>query len=174
MNFKLIVATCKNNGIGINNTLPWKYGADLKHFSKITKGQGNNAIVMGRKTWDSLNHKPLIGRDHFILSKNLEINEYKNNVFIHSFKDIMDLCLFCKKKTYDCVWIIGGQQIYDQFLKTELIDECVITKINKDYNCDVFFPSLDDNWYMTKLESLTDASNNIIDDIAVVYMKKKT
>ena len=29
---KLIVAFCKNRGIGINNTLPWKLSKDLKYF----------------------------------------------------------------------------------------------------------------------------------------------
>ena len=36
MTFKLIVAVCKNYGIGKNNTLPWHIKEDLKHFSEIT------------------------------------------------------------------------------------------------------------------------------------------
>ena len=71
MYFKLIVAVCKNYGIGKNNTLPWNIKEDLKHFSKITKGNGNNAIVMGRNTWNSFNGRHLKNRDNLILSTSL-------------------------------------------------------------------------------------------------------
>jgi dihydrofolate reductase len=39
----VIVAYCKNGGIGINNTLPWKISSDLKKFKKMTLGNKNNA-----------------------------------------------------------------------------------------------------------------------------------
>ena len=32
--FNIIVACCKNRGIGINNTLPWHIKPDLKRFKK--------------------------------------------------------------------------------------------------------------------------------------------
>ena len=54
MNFKLIVAVDKNNGIGKNNKIPWYFSEDLKYFAKNTKGSGNNAIIMGRKTYESI------------------------------------------------------------------------------------------------------------------------
>ena len=58
MKFNIIVAKCNNNGIGINNTLPWNIPGDLKRFSKLTTGSGNNAIIMGKNTWLSLPKKP--------------------------------------------------------------------------------------------------------------------
>ena len=54
MLFNIIVAMCNNNGIGKNNSLPWHYKEELIHFSKMTKGNGNNAIIMGKNTWNSL------------------------------------------------------------------------------------------------------------------------
>ena len=50
MTVNIIVAYCKGNGIGKNNTLPWHIPQDLKHFSKVTKGNNNNMVVMGRNT----------------------------------------------------------------------------------------------------------------------------
>ena len=44
---KLIVAFCKNRGIGYKNNLPWKLKSDLIRFKSLTIGNGNNAIVMG-------------------------------------------------------------------------------------------------------------------------------
>ena len=35
MHFKIIAAMCKNNGIGINNSLPWNIKEDLKHFTQL-------------------------------------------------------------------------------------------------------------------------------------------
>ena len=49
MNFNIIVAVDNKNGIGYNNTIPWYEPDDLKHFSKTTKGNLNNAIIMGSK-----------------------------------------------------------------------------------------------------------------------------
>jgi len=47
---KLIVAFCKNRGIGFKNTLPWKLKSDMERFQKLTIGKGNNAVIIGRKT----------------------------------------------------------------------------------------------------------------------------
>jgi dihydrofolate reductase len=34
MSVKLIVAMCKNNGIGIDNKIPWRISEDMSYFSK--------------------------------------------------------------------------------------------------------------------------------------------
>ena len=78
--------------------LPWKLSKDLKFFSSITKTLNNkegikqNAVVMGRKTWESLNKKPLPGRVNIVLSRDvgdkqyeeLEIDEEKNTLLLSS------------------------------------------------------------------------------------------
>ena len=38
---------------------------------QLTKGSGNNAIIMGRKTWESLPRKPLPKRENIILSRDI-------------------------------------------------------------------------------------------------------
>ena len=47
---KIIVAFCKNNGIGKNNSLPWKLKKDLLYFKnktilKYSQGQILNSIL---------------------------------------------------------------------------------------------------------------------------------
>ena len=54
-----------------------------------------------------------------MLSKKLE-DPGKNNVYI--FSDISSLLEFCKNK-YREVWIIGGAEIYKQFLDLNLVDK---------------------------------------------------
>lgn len=72
--FDLIVAKTISNGIGLNNKIPWKLSKDLKMFKNITtSGNEKNAIIMGRKTFESINKKPLPGRTNIILSRNSKI-----------------------------------------------------------------------------------------------------
>lgn len=152
MNYKLIVAYCKNNGIGINNNLPWNIKSDLIQFSKLTKGSGNNAIVVGRNTWLSIPNTPLKKRDNLLLSKTISIDERDaNGELIKSFSDIKTLKEFCRDK-YDTVWIIGGVGVYDAFLKDDCLSELHITYIDKDFDCDVFFPNIEDTWVCVKQE----------------------
>jgi dihydrofolate reductase len=108
---KMIVAICKGGGIGFKNGIPWKMTKDMKHFKKLTIGNGNNAVIMGRKTWESL-PKALPKRDNLILSQTLD----------GAFKSVSELEAYIKKKDYEDVWVIGGAQIYHQFFKktTEL------------------------------------------------------
>jgi len=143
MKIKLIAAVCKNNGIGKNNTLPWNSKADLTFFSKTTKGNNNNAVLMGRKTWESLK-KPLTNRFNIIISsKNLEVSSPDVKVF----KNIDEAIHFSYSKNFEILWVIGGSQIYQTFLNdyNNQIEECVLTQIEEEHDCDTFFPNLD-NW----------------------------
>jgi dihydrofolate reductase len=157
MNYKLVVAMSLNRGIGLNNKLPWNIKEDLKYFSKLTKGNGNNAIVMGKNTWNSIGSKPLPLRDNLILTSSKNNISGKNYCF---FNNINNLLEYCKNKAYETVWIIGGSSIYQQFLNLNLIEECSITVIHKDYHCDTFFPILDDTmWFLNKTSNLETSLN---------------
>ena len=147
----VIVAYCKNGGIGINNTLPWKISSDLKKFKRMTLGEKNNAIVMGKNTWVSLRNKALPLRDNLILSTSLVIDIVEPGGYItKSFKNEQSLKEFVNKKNYDELWIIGGENIYDLFLnKTNIfkINKIVVTLIDHEVECDKFFPIIDTNKY---------------------------
>ena len=132
MKLKLIVGVDNQNGIGLNNTLPWYNKEDLKYFSKVTKGNGNNAILMGSNTWLSLPKKPLPKRFNVILSK----NKFFNGENIKTMNEFNNELL----KDFDEVWIIGGENVYNQFIN--IVDEIHITKIKGNYNCDTFFPEI--------------------------------
>lgn len=64
--FIIIAAKTKDGGIGIHGKLPWKNSMDMKYFKNITTQRINekkiNAVIMGRKTFQSLNFKPLPDR----------------------------------------------------------------------------------------------------------------
>ena len=62
----IIAALSKNRVIGRDNSIPWHYPADMKHFRRTTKG---HPVVAGRKTYESFQVRPLPGRLNFILSR---------------------------------------------------------------------------------------------------------
>jgi len=136
--FKAIVAWCGNSGIGYKGRLPWSFKEDLKRFARLTKGDGNNAIIMGRKTWDSLPVKPLPGRHNIVLSTTLE-STYMEGVTIVSCLE--DATMFCHKSNFTEAWVIGGADIYKVFAESNLLVGIEVTELDNEYQCDVFAPS---------------------------------
>lgn len=61
----LVCAMARNRVIGRDGDLPWKLPADMRRFKKITSG---HTVVMGRKTWESLDG-PLPNRRNLVLSR---------------------------------------------------------------------------------------------------------
>ncbi len=145
MKYKLICAVCRGGGIGKDGRLPWKIKEDLAFFSKLTKGNGNNAVVMGRKTWESIGSKPLSGRDNLVMSKSTKGNTKGTSWF----SSIEEIDAHCETKKYDQVWVIGGAQIYKDFLDAGKIDAACITYIDQAFNCDTQFPRLSKGWQLT-------------------------
>tara|TARA_B110000483_G_C18194980_1_gene542625 strand:- start:1463 stop:1963 length:501 start_codon:yes stop_codon:yes gene_type:complete len=154
--FNIIVACDNNNGIGKNNKLPWHNKDDITYFSNITKGDKNNSIIMGRKTWESIQKKPLIDRDNLILSKTLNMNK--------CFKNIEELIIFINDKKYSVNWIIGGETIYKQFLENKniKIKYIYLTKINKKFDCDAYFPKIPEYFYIKETIRLNNYTEIII------------
>ena len=60
------VAVSRNGVIGYRGGLPWRLPSDLKRFRSMTMGK---PIIMGRKTWESLPHKPLPGRENIVITR---------------------------------------------------------------------------------------------------------
>lgn len=103
--FNIIVATTKDNIIGINNKLPFSCSNDIKFFREKTI---NNIVVMGRKTFNSLNNKYLQNRANIIISSNKNISPY------NSLEDYLLCQVPFMKENQDKIWIIGGASIYQQ------------------------------------------------------------
>lgn len=141
----IVVATCKKNGIGINNTLPWRIIGDTLFFKYLTIGNEKNAVVMGKNTFLSL-PKPLPHRDNLVLSKSLKIK--KNIQVLDKIRSVHSQ-LF----KYENVYLIGGEQVYFDNIKKPFIRGIYHTKLNDSYDCDTFFPEIPDNF--NKINSLS-------------------
>ena len=127
-----IVAVDRNLAIGKGGTLPWHYSADLKFFKQTTVG---NAVVMGRRTWQSLN-KPLPDRMNIVFTSKTDIEAVDSVVRLPSVESILTLG---KTLTSD-LFVIGGAKTYEAFLPH--IDQWIVTEVPLAVEgADTFVPS---------------------------------
>ena len=134
MQFKMIVAIDEKNGIGKKGTIPWYIPEDLKYFSRLTKGNGNNAVIMGRKTYESIG-KALPKRKNLVLTRDTSFNKDKNDIYCFSSIESIEENL--KTEKYNEVWVIGGASLYNSFITK--VNELYVTEIDGDFDCDTFF-----------------------------------
>lgn len=126
----LVVAVDANNGIGINNQLPWHLPEDLAHFKRTTSG---HPIIMGRKTFDSIG-RPLPNRRNIVITRNA--------AWKHDGVEAVTSIAAAKALVGDApAFIIGGGQIFADTLAEA--DRLIVTHIDKTFDCDAFFPAID-------------------------------
>lgn len=125
-----IVALDQNQGIGLNNSMPWPYlKEDLIHFKKLTE---NNIVLMGSNTFQSLKRPRLPNRVNAVLSKHYWATV--DHIYLEITQAISSLKLLYENKD---IFIIGGAQIYES--TKPLIEKYYVTEIAHNYSCDRFF-----------------------------------
>ena len=141
---KAIVAADNKWGIGYQNKLLVSIPSDMKFFRQTTTGK---VVVMGRKTLESFpNGLPLKNRVNIVLTKNRNY-DVKDAVIVHSEKELLEEL---KKYNSDDIFVIGGESIYRMMLP--YLDLIYVTKIDRTFQADTFFPDLDamEEWEMTE------------------------
>ena len=141
---KAILAADKNWGIGYNNHLLVSIPSDMKFFRQTTTGK---VVVMGRKTLESFpNGMPLKNRTNIVLTGNQNY-QVKDAVVVHSEDELMEEL---EKYDQDDIFVIGGESVYRMMLPH--CDTVYVTKIDRAFQADTFFPDLDemDEWVMTE------------------------
>jgi dihydrofolate reductase len=121
-------------------------------FKQTTSASLINPVIMGRKTWDSipLNMRPLPDRLNVILSRNKEYVPECRKDLLGTLPPIVCSDLhdafnqISKMQNIGEIYIVGGQGIFEECLTTfsHLCKLVVETRINKDYEADVFMPPL--------------------------------
>lgn len=171
MLYSIILACTLDGGIGYNNHIPWDVKSDLILFREITTKIDvpfkQNAIIMGRKTWDSLMYKPLKNRINIIITKD---KDFKCRDNIYSFSSLDEAFDFCENSTMiDKVFVIGGKSIYDMCLYDKKysnnINNIYLSIIYKYYKCNVSIILKD------ILSNFTADINNIIFHPQFLHMK---
>ncbi|EGW29859.1 dihydrofolate reductase [Spathaspora passalidarum NRRL Y-27907] len=151
----IVVAALKPKyGIGYQGKMPWRLRKEIQYFknvtSKTTKSNGINAVIMGRKTWESIPKKfrPLPDRINIVLSRSFN-NETIDDSVIHA-DSIENGLKLIKGKNVDKVFIIGGGEIYNSVIGSELVDNLLITEIEhtdpETVPMDTFLKFPEDKW----------------------------
>jgi len=163
----IIAAMDNNNLIGVKNGLPWKLPADMKWFVANTK---NKPVIVGRKTYESFGAKPLKDRTNIVISR--DPNYQGNGAIVVSSPvlAIFEAINSNKKKLANEVMIIGGASFYKHFLP--IADKLYITKINGEFEGDVWFPKIDPQlWQESSCEHFKADANNSHDYSFYTYQK---
>ncbi len=168
MALKIIVAVSQNGVIGIEGSIPWRLPEDLKRFSKLTKGNGENAVIMGRRTWESIpsKYRPLPGRLNIVLTRNTR-GDYIDAWIELSLYDALKKA---KRENCEDIWIIGGQSLYQEVMAKYVnrthafrLEAIHLTLIDTVIEGDTFFPffdpmlfqKIDPEWTQTSENGMT-------------------
>lgn len=129
----LIAARARNHAIGKAGDIPWFAPEDLAMFKRETLG---GALIMGRKTWESLPVKPLKSRLNVVVTSNAELCE-------HTAPSIEAALEICAESGYHRVYGIGGGSIYAALLP--MAHRLLITEVDLEVEgADAFFPEFDE------------------------------
>ena len=127
----LIAAQGLNREIGKDNKLLWNIPEDLRRFKEMTQG---HTVVMGRKTYESIG-RALPNRTNIVMTRDQNYKT-KGCILVNSISEALKKCYNNQK-----VFIIGGEQIYKEFLPFANVIE--LTTVNGEYpDADTFFPSI--------------------------------
>ena len=161
-----LVALSNNLVIGVNNDLPWKLKKDLQHFSAYTQ---NKAIVMGRKTFESIG-RPLPNRKNVVISSTIaSMHEVQ---IVNSLEQGITEAVNWNKENnlVQEVVLIGGGYVFKESIN--IVNKLVLTKVNCDIDGDVFYPKIDlEEWTMTSMEPFKKDEENEYDFSVETYIR---
>ncbi len=147
MLISLIVAASENNVIGKDNQLLWRLPNDTKFFKNTTWGM---PVIMGRKTFESLQGEALPGRFNFVITHQKDWKPKSEKAqTASSLQEAIELA-----KHTDCkeAFIIGGGKVYAESIP--IADKIYMTRVHTIIEGDAFFPEIDESKW--KLESNSD------------------
>lgn len=140
MKLGIIFACDEAGGIGKDNTMPWNFPDELKHFRIATIGK---PIILGRKTWESIGCKTLPGRPHIVISSNpkqIKMDEGADVWLAENLEAALKTAEYLihssnRRFESDIAWVIGGANLIQQALpKASMVR---ITHVKGNYDCDV-------------------------------------
>lgn len=153
MEIIIIAALDQNNAIGYQNDLLAHISADLKRFKTLTSG---HAIVMGRKTFESLPKGALPNRRNLVLTANADFSA----TGVETVSSVQQAIKTCDSN--DVLFVIGGASVYNAFLPHAT--QLKLTFIQHRFElADTYFPAIDySQWQET-------ARTDVADDAQTPY-----
>lgn len=157
LKISLAVAVGANGEIGKENALLWHLPGDLQYFKRLTTG---HHLIMGRKTFESIGRalpdriSVVISADEDFIAK---LNGLERCIGARSIEQALDIVQDYQGDLLthpDEPFVVGGEQIYRQFLSEGIVDTVYLTMVDGSFEADAFFP-IDQlkQWRHTLIES---------------------
>ena len=134
------IARARNGVIGKGGKLPWRLKSDMAIFRATTMGK---PVIMGRKTWDSLPKKPLVGRTNIVLSRDGSF-EPAGAVVCEDFSDAISIGREqAEEDGASEVCVIGGASLFE--LALTKARRLYLTDVDADVEGDVVLSPIDES-----------------------------
>jgi dihydrofolate reductase len=142
------IARARNGVIGRDGGLPWRLKSDLAIFRAVTMGK---PVIMGRKTWESLPRRPLVGRTNIVLTNDGSY-EAKGALVCETFSDAVAIA---RDQAEDDgqgeVCVIGGVSLFQ--LALPRARRVYLTEVDAEIDGDVVLPPFDESAWVTVRET---------------------
>lgn len=164
----IVAASSATRGIGWKGDLPWSLPGDMKYFARVTKGDHPppaaasedgecpkthkmNAVVMGRKTWNSIptRFRPLKGRHNVVLTRDpqsfLGSQAVPPGVMVaDGLPDAWKQLGRMPKDELGEIFVIGGAELYERAIREKYVHAVLMTSVDTppEMEFDTFFPDI--------------------------------
>lgn len=134
------IARARNGVIGKGGDLPWRLKTDLANFRAVTMGK---PVIMGRKTWESLPKRPLVGRTNIVLTRDGSF-EPKGAIVCDTFSEAVQIGREqADDDGRDEVCVIGGASLFE--LALERARRIYLTEVHAEVEGDVLLKGFDES-----------------------------
>jgi dihydrofolate reductase len=146
VSFDVVVAADLDWGIGKANGLPWpKLKGDLAHFRRVTSAcaEGKiNAIIMGRKTWESEEVKgsPLPRRLNVVVTR----KQYTVPEGVVVAASLDAAIHAATAPNVENIFVVGGAEIFKDALGRADLRYVYLTRIQGNFDTEIRIPNLDE------------------------------
>ncbi len=106
------------------SSIEWNSNEDRKFFSNLTKKIGT--MIMGSRTFATIN-RALPGRKIVVLSDKERLVEFSDEEVVVENGNLKDVLAKLEQDGCKEVAVVGGSNVYTQFLTQQLVDELYLT-----------------------------------------------
>jgi len=162
----VVAAAASSRGIGAKGDLAWRLPPDMKHFKQVTSTPPSpgctNAVIMGRKTWESIPPKfrPLPNRTNVILTRQPNVpsipsqNDNNDDDIILTASSLQDATnQLSNLSNVGDIFVVGGGEVYREAIESGIVGRVIYTEVDKlpeELVFDSWFPALgEDEWDRT-------------------------
>jgi dihydrofolate reductase len=171
-------------GIGYQNQIPWHVPEDMRFF-RITTTQTRdptrqNAVIMGRRTLESLPEYGLPGRFHVCLSRSLTNQDPESGpnpigiLYVSSLDEALHT--LGQMPSIESIYVIGGAQVYQEAMRHPQCERILVNELELTLPtlCDTFFPEIDPQIYTEELVPPPSFPQTQIKDILYTKTRLRT